>query len=173
MKLKFACLTATLALLLSCGTTTTTTSDNEAFAVPAAVSKSFTTQYPNATNVVWSAYDVATAPIVDWELTGWSPMDARDYMVTFTVDGQNYYGWYEDTGNWIGSAYVISDYNTLPEAITTTINTKFAGYSIDRVQREFWKDHIAYEIKLKKSDDDKVKLLLDANGNIIKQKDKD
>jgi hypothetical protein len=173
MKLKFACLTATLALLLSCGTTTTTTSDNEAFAVPAAVSTSFTTQYPNATNVVWSAYDVATAPIVDWELTGWSPMDARDYMVTFTVDGQSYYGWYEDTGNWIGSAYVISDYNTLPEAITTTINTKFAGYSIDRVQREFWKDHIAYEIKLKKNDDDKVKLLLDANGNIIKQKDKD
>src|SRR5215216_6313215 len=95
MKLKFMSLLAVLTLLLSCGTTTTTTtttSDNTAFAVPATVSTTFTTQYPNATNMVWSAYDINAAPLVDWDLVGWTPLDAGDYMVTYKMDGQNYYG---------------------------------------------------------------------------------
>ena len=175
MKIKLLSLFAAITFLLSCGTTTTTTttSDNAAFAVPATVNTSFTTQYPTATNVVWRAYDVNTAPMVDWELAGWNAMDAGDYVVTFTLDGDNYYGWYDDSGNWIGSAYVISDYSTLPAAINTTINNQFAGYTIQRVQREFWKDHMAYEIKLKKNDNDKVKLLVDTDGTVLKQNNKD
>jgi uncharacterized membrane protein YkoI len=110
--------------------------------------------------------------MVDWELAGWNAMDAGDYVVTFTMDGDNYYGWYDDSGNWIGSAYVISDYSTLPAAINTTINNQFAGYTIQRVQREFWKDHMAYEIKLKKNDNDKVKLLVDTDGTVLKQNNK-
>ena len=162
-------------LLLSCGTTTTTTtsSDNTAFSVPATINTSFTTQYPAATNVTWSAYDVATTPMVDWELAGWQTMDAGDYVVRFDMDGQTYYGWYDDAGTWIGTAHVVSDYKTLPAPVTTTINSQFAGYTIDGVQREFWKDKVAYEVKLKKNDDDKVKLLVDANGTVLKQKNKD
>jgi len=162
-------------LLLSCGTTTTTTttSDNAAFSVPATVNTSFTAQYPTATSVTWSAYDMNTAPMVDWELVGWQTMDAGDYVVRFDMDGQTYYGWYDDAGTWIGTAHVVSDFTTLPAPVTTTINNQFAGYKIDGVQREFWKDKIAYEVKLKKTDDDKVKLLVDPSGTILKQKNKD
>jgi hypothetical protein len=173
MKLKFMSLLAMLTLLLSCGTTTTTTtttSDNSAFAVPATISTTFTTQYPSATNVVWSAYNVSAAPMVDWDLVGWTPLDAGDYMVTYTMDGQNYYGWYDDAGSWVGSTYAITDYNTLPASINTMITNQYTGYTIEGVQREYWKDNTAYEIKLKKGDNDKVKLLVDANGNVLKQK---
>ena len=44
---------------------------------------------------------------------------------------------------------------------------------IENVQREMWSGKTAYEIKLKKTDDDKVKLLVDSNGMILKQKHKD
>ena len=175
MKLKLMSLLAVLILLLSCGTTTTTTttSNNAAFSVPATITTSFTTQYPTATNVTWTAYDMSAAPIVDWEFLGWQTMDANDYVVRFDMDGQNYYGWYDDSGNWIGTAYVINAYNTLPAAVANALNTKFPGYSFESAQREFWKDQMAYEVKLKKTDDDKVKVLMDANGNILKQKNKD
>ena len=34
-----------------------------------------------------------------------------------------------------------------------------------------WKDHLAYEIKLKNGDN-KIKLLVDENGNLLKEKNK-
>ena len=175
MKLQSLSLMAAICLLLSCGTTTTTTttSDNAAFAVPTTITTSFTTQYPTASNITWSAYDPSTTPIVDWEFVGWPAMDANDYVVRFEMDGQTHYGWYDDAGNWVGTAYVINAFNTLPSAVINTLNTKFPGYSFETAQREFWKDQMAYEVKLKKTDDDKVKVLIDANGTILKQKNKD
>lgn len=57
MKLKIMSLVTAMVLLLSCGTTTqTSTSSNAAYDVPATIQTSFTTQYPTATNVVWSGY---------------------------------------------------------------------------------------------------------------------
>ena len=175
MKLQLMSMVAAITLLLSCGTTTTTssTSSNAAMNVPAGIRASFEGQYPTATNVVWTSYDATVVPIVDWELAGWPVIDAGDYVVRFNMDNQDYYAWYDGGGDWIGTAYVVNDYKTLPDAVTNTINTQFSGYAIEGVQREFWKDKTAYEIKLKKNNDDKVKLLVDANGSILKQKNKD
>lgn len=172
MKLKIMSLVTAMVLLLSCGSSrNTSTSSYPAYDVPTGVQTSFTTQYPAATSVTWSAYDAAGVPI-DWELTGWPAMTTSDYVVRFNLDNNNYYGWYDANGNWIGSTYVITDYSTLPTAINTTLNNQYPGYTISSVQRESWKDHTGYEIKMN-SGDNKVKLLIDDNGNIIKQKTKD
>lgn len=172
MKPKFLSLVVAALFLFSCETTRTSTSTNAALTVPVLIETTFTNQYPSATNVVWNNYNINTVP-VDWELAGWPAMDPGDYVVQFDMDKERYYAWYDSDGNWIGSAYVISDFKTLPEAVHTTLNTQFSGYTIETVQREFWKDKMAYEIKLKGSGDTKIKLLVDGNGTILKQKTKD
>ena len=137
--------------------------------VPPAIQTTFTTQYPTSTNVLWSKYDTMTVVPIDWEMAGWTTMDADDYLVRFDMDNENYYAWYDSDGNWIGSAYVLKDHTQLPAAVNTVITNKYAGYSITGVNREFQKDKVAYEIEMKK-DNSKVKLLVDADGNIIKEK---
>jgi hypothetical protein len=163
-------------VIAACGTprdnTLSTTSSNPAYAAPAIIQTTFTTQYPAATNVTWAAYDVALVPI-DWEMTGWTVLDPADHAVTFDMDGQRYLAWYDSDGNWIGSTYALSDYSKLPSAVQSAINSKYSGYTIQKVHQEMWKDRMAYEVKLKKTDDDKVKLLIDDQGNIIKEKLKD
>jgi hypothetical protein len=161
-----------MAVLASCGpsyrVTDDTTTTTDTIVVPASVKTAFTTQYPNATTVVWTTYDVNAVPI-DWELTGWPAMDNGDYVVTYMMNTDKYYSWYDSDGNWIGTAYVINDYKSLPAPINTMLNDKYAGYSIVAVNKEMQKDRMAYEIQLK-SGDSKAKLLVDENGNIIKQK---
>ena len=147
------------------GTTTTTVS------VPNSIQTSFTTQYPGAANVAWSKYDAQIAAPIDWELAGWTTLDNDDYLVRFDLDNENYYAWYDSDGNWIGSAFVMKDYTQLPAPVNAVITNKYAGYNITSVNREFKKDRVAYEIELKK-EDSKVKLLVDADGNIIKEKTK-
>ena len=137
--------------------------------VPPAIQTTFTTQYPTSTNVLWSKYDTMTVVPIDWEMAGWTTMDADDYLVRFDMDNENYYAWYDSDGNWIGSAYVLKDHTQLPAAVNTVITNKYAGYSITGVNREFQRDKVAYEIEMKK-DNSKVKLLVDADGNIIKEK---
>jgi uncharacterized membrane protein YkoI len=58
-------------------------------------------------------------------------------------------------------------------AIRNMLKEKYPDYTIDKVDTEVWKDQIAYEIKLKKADDSKVKLLIAGNGMILKEKLKD
>ena len=50
------------------------------------------------------------------------------------------------------------------------LKTNYDSYSIESIQKETWKEQTAYELKLKGTDDTTVKLLVDTNGNIIKQK---
>ncbi len=169
MKLKILMLAAGMAMLASCGPSYRVTNGSTVTVdIPASIQTSFTTQYPTATDVIWSTYDATLLPI-DWELAGWSAMDQGDYVVRYSINNDKYYAWYDSDGNWIGTAYVVNDYKSLPSAITTMINDKFAGYTITSVNKEMQKDRMAYEIQLK-SGDSKAKLLVDENGNIIKQK---
>jgi uncharacterized membrane protein YkoI len=172
MKLKILSLVAAVAVLVSCGPSYRVTDGSTVTTlnVPAGIQTSFVTQYPNATAVVWTSYDEAMLPI-DWELTGWPAMDPGDYLVRFDMNNEKYYAWYDSNGDWVGTAYVINDYKTLPDAVTNTLNTQFNGYTITAVNKELQKDRMAYEIQLKNGDS-KVKLLVDSNGNIIKQKTK-
>jgi len=162
-------------LLASCGTSRTTTmsssTNNAAYGTPSAIGAGFSTQFPGATNIRWSAFDASTAP-VDWELNGWPTLTANDYMVTFDQFGNRYYAWYDANGNWIGSSQAVTNFGTLPGRISDMLRTQYNGYTIESVQRESWKgNNNAYEIKMRNFDN-KVKLLVDENGAILKMKEK-
>src|SRR5437667_11944979 len=109
MKLKILSLLAGVAFMVSCGPTYQVTTP-EGLNVPSGTIAAFTTQYPNATDVVWSTYDATTVPVVDWELAGWPALDDNDYVVRFNMDNGDYYAYYDDTGDWIGTAMVVTDY---------------------------------------------------------------
>ena len=150
--------------------TGTNTSTNAAIVVdvPADLQKSFITRYPNATKVEWSYYSEVPSPI-EWDLTDWQMLNNKDYVVRYYVNEEPYYSWYDAHGNWIGSTYSISNFTSLPAPINTTFAAKYPGYTISSVNTELWKDRTAYEVTLKNSDR-RVKVLIDANGNIIKEK---
>jgi hypothetical protein len=171
MKLKILTLAAGIVMLAACSTTTYKATDQSVvFTVPAETQTSFTRQYPMATNIVWSSFDQVAVPI-DWDLTEWPAMEANDYVVQFDLDNEKYYAWYDADGSWIGTAYVVNDYKSLPSPVTDVLNSQFSGYSVTSVNKEFRNDRIAYEVELK-NETSKVKLLVDGNGTIIKQKTK-
>lgn len=174
MKFKILSLVAAAGLFLaSCGTTYTSTSDNAAYnvTVPVGIRSDFAIAYPDATNIVWNRYDAATVPI-DWEMAGWTVLDANDYVVTFNMGNDAYYGWYDSDGHLVGTSYAITDYTRLPYTINSLLRDKYKDYSIESVQRENFKSQTAYEIKLVQGEN-RVKLLVDANGNVLKEKMKD
>ena len=151
--------------------TTVTTTSHAAFAVPTNIQTTFTTQYPTATDVTWTPYDATVVPI-DWDLTDWTVLSPKDYSVAYTMNGNKYYSWYDANGNWVGTSYMITDYNNgLPVAVNQAVASNFSGYTIDKAHLVTWKDHTAYDLKLKNGDN-KMKVLVDANGTILKQRDK-
>lgn len=170
MKLQIMSLVVAAGLIFSsCTTTQQSTSDNAAFAVPVGIQQNFSVQYPDATNVTWGRFDATTVPI-DWELSGWQALDADDYVVSFTMGNDTYYSWYDANGAWVGTTVGISDYTRVPSNILNMLKEKYPDYTIEDVDRETWKDQIAYEIKLKKADESKVKLLVSGSGVVLKEK---
>ena len=169
MKLKEIIAVAAIGLLASCDTPYEAT--DSTMVAPVSIRNSFDAQYPAAVNVVWTNYD-ATVPVpLEWDMSGWTVLDTDDYVVRFNMDGEDYYAWYDNDGTWIGTAYVLSDHNTMPTVVSNTINSQFPGYTITSVTREFETDRATYEVELK-NESTKVKVLLDSNGNILKQKSK-
>ena len=157
--------------VVSCGTTNNTSvSENAAFGAPDRIHAVFTNQYPRANYISWNRYNSNTPTILDWEFAGWSAIDETDYTVRFTLDTFNYHAWYDDNGDWIGSAYFIRTSKALPDAVKNTLKAQFGAYNFDTAVREFREDDETFEIKLKNGDANKVKLLVDNNGNILKQK---
>ena len=169
MKFKNFFAVAAITILAACGSPYRAT--DTAVVVPVDMQASFSSQYPGATNVVCSPYDANVVLPIDWELTGWSPLDNNDYVVRFNYQNDDYYAWYDKDGTWIGTAYVMKDYTNMPSAINTTLTSQFPGYNITSVNREFQKDKVAYEILLSNGTS-KAKVLIDGNGNIIKSKTK-
>jgi hypothetical protein len=170
MKLKTFFAAASAAFVIACSSPYQAT-DTGVIIAPASTQEVFMSQYPGSSNVVWSYYDPNTVIVNDWELLGWRALDANDYVVRFDMDGENYHAWYDADGTWIGTAYVIKDHSTLPNLIHSTIQTNYPGYTISSVNREIEKNRMAYEVTLK-SADNKVVLLVDNDGNVIKSKTK-
>jgi len=173
MKLKILSLVAAAGLFLaSCGTTYKSTSDNAAYnvTVPSNIRSSFVVAYPDATNVVWNAYDMNNVPI-DWDLSGWNTLSNNAYAVTFNMGSDQYYAWYDANGNLIGTATAVSDYTKVPYVVTNMIHDKYSGYNIDWIGREIVGSKANYEVRLSQGDN-KVKLLVDSNGNVLKEKTK-
>src|SRR5678809_1603326 len=143
MKLKILILIAGVVAMASCGpsyrVTDGSTVSKDTIGVPTEIKSAFSTQYPTATNVVWSAYDASAAPLVDWDLNGWTALGEGAYIATFNMNNDTYYSWYGRDNEWIGTAYAITDYKGLPPAINSLLNDKLAGYTISSVNREMKK----------------------------------
>lgn len=139
---------------------------------PTNIVTSFRTKYPSATNITWSPYDKVTPPI-DWEMSGWSALKPGAYVAEFDLDGQHYYAWYDASGTWIGSSSLLANHGDLPKAVRDVLVSKYNGYTIDKVEREYDDKRMVYELRLKKTDDDKVKLHVSEQGVVLKEKKKD
>lgn len=137
--------------------------------MPEGTQTAFTKQYPAATNVEWTSYDSLAAVPIDLRMAGWKKMNSEDHLVKFDMKDENYYAWYDSDGKWVGSAYTMKDPTKLPAAVNAAVKnavkTKYAGYSVSNVNREFQKGKSAYEIELKK-DESKVRMLVNADGKI-------
>jgi len=171
MKLSHLILAAGLITIgAGCGSSSNMSSgySSTAVVVPATTQSEFMLRYPTATSIEWARYNDVAVPI-EWELTDWVVLDDNDYVVRYTMDNNNYYSWYDSDGQWVGSTYAITDYTRLPAPVNTMITSKYNGYTITSVNHEYWKDRMAYEVELKNSTS-KTKLLVDANGNILKEK---
>ena len=167
MKLKTFLAVAVIALFTACSSTYRAT-DTGVVVSPNAT-RAFELQYPNAANVVWTSYDPDVVILNDWDITGWAVLDGDEYVVQFDMDNERHYAWYDSNGEWVGSAIVVNDYNTLPNMVRDAIRTKYPGYSISSVNKEFHKDRIAYEVVLRDGDTKQV-ALIDLNGVVLKSK---
>lgn len=148
-------------------TTTTTSEGRTTVVVPEKTKTSFETKYPNATNTVWTKYEPVEK--IEWTWYEWPAMDTNDYVVTYQWDGSNYWTWYDEQGEWIGTVTNITDFSSLPAAVTKTLNSQFDGFTITEVDKENDKNRTAYEIDLEKGTD-KMKVLIDEMGTVMKKK---
>ncbi len=137
--------------------------------VPEPINATFTKKYPNVTNVTWNRYEPVDN--IDWEWSGWPRMDTSDYVVRFNMDGNDYWEWYDQDNNWIGTVSSYTDFAGLPAAVNKTIQADFAGYTIVSVDKENDKNRTAYEVEMAKGED-KIKALIAENGTVIKKKGK-
>lgn len=150
----------------STATVTTSTTDNAKVEAPAAAKTSFESKYQGATNVRWQ-YHRPDLYKFEWDWSGWPALDESDYAVNYNWNGADYWAWYDQDGNWIGTVTNVSDHSSLPAAVNKTVQAQFAGKTIESIDMENDKDKTAYEIKF----NDGSKALIDANGNIMKKKD--
>lgn len=148
-------------------TTVSTTTSTTSIDVPEPTRTAFQTKYPNATNVTWRKYEPNDA--IEWDWTGWPTMDTGDYVVSYNWDGTEYWTWYDDKNNWVGTVSPVTDHASLPAAVNKTVQTEFAGYTITNVDKENDKNRTAYEIEMSKGDD-RMKALIAENGKVIKKK---
>jgi hypothetical protein len=139
--------------------------------VPVATRTTFETKYPGASNVTWSYYDEPYTA-VDWEWTTWPSLDQKDYLVRYNWEGTDYYSFYDQDGNWVGSTAPITNFEGLPGAVNSTIRKEFPGYTVISVDKEHDKNREAYEIELEKGND-KAKALIAADGKLLKKKGPD
>jgi hypothetical protein len=159
----------------SASNTTTTTTDNSSTAnsgatnvdvVPAAKTN-FESKYPTATNASWGYYEPYSD--IDWTWTGWPALDNKDYTVRYNMDGSDYYSWYDQNGDWIGTSTVVTNYSSLPAPVNNAIKREFKDYTITSVNKENDKNREAYEVKLEKGSD-KMTALITSDGTVFKKK---
>lgn len=191
-KLFFACFAAS-AILMSCGESagdkdtsrnedTTASMNNETAyndpsvmagmreaEAPDPVKKSFTEKYPKANSVSYLQYS-NSPDMIDWELSGWPAWDTSYYVVRYNDNGYDNWVFYTPSGEWISTVSTVNN-ASLPAAVNATINREFPGYTIEEISKENDKDRSAFEIKMEKGED-KMKALIDMNGNIMKKKGK-
>jgi hypothetical protein len=178
--------TAVIAVLASCGNagssennpdstgssssseTKTTTKKVE---VPEATRTSFEAKYPQAADVIWNYHEPVIVTPIAWEWTDWPVIDTNDYVANFKISEDDYWVWYDASGDWIATVAEVNDFSSLPAAVNNTIKTQFPGYTIKSVDKENDKNRTAYEIQMENGED-KMKALIAENGQVLKMKGK-
>ncbi len=165
--------TTTVPVMMNDTSTVSTNVDNSnsnasvSVVVPEKIQASFKTKYPDVKDVKWSRYEPTSS--FDWEWAGWPRLDTGDYMGRFNYNNSDYWVWYDNENNWVGSISPMTDFKGLPESVNKVISTSYAGYTIESVDKENDKNRTAYEIDLSKGED-KMKLLIDEKGKVLKKK---
>lgn len=152
----------------SAPTNNNTTTPAMAVNVPPKAKESFQTKYPNAANATWKNYDPNYEYPFDWEWTGWPRVDTSYYTATYNADGGDYWVFYTPEGEWMSTVEPIKS-DKVPDAVNKVLNAKYKAYTVESVSKENDKNREAYEIKMKNGED-KMKVLIDKNGNIMKSK---
>lgn len=132
------------------------------------VQTKFIEKYPTASNVQWMRYEDVPVTDKDWALSDWAPYDTMNYAARYTIDSTSYWSWYTPQGDWISTESTIHS-SEVPAAVNKTLQSQFADYAITFVNKENYKNRTAYKIKMENGDD-KMKVVIDENGKIMKQK---
>jgi hypothetical protein len=177
---------AVAAVLASCGnassnedktdpanstSTTETKTTTTKVEVPEATRTSFEAKYPQAADVTWNYHEPVVEVPVAWEWTEWPVIDTNDYVAYFKVNNDDYWVWYDNSGDWIGTVSEVSDNSSLPAAVNNTIKREFPGFTIKSIDKENDKNRTAYEIQMENGED-KMKALIAENGQVMKKKGK-
>jgi hypothetical protein len=136
--------------------------------VPVATRTSFEAKYPQASDVNWVYHYDADYPI-DWELAGWPTVDTTYFVATWNQNNDDYWVWYDEDGQWLGTVSEVNDHASLPSAVNKTLQSDFASYKIVSIDKENDKNRTAYEIDLENGAD-KLKVLIAENGKVMKKK---
>ncbi|MGG9971982.1 PepSY-like domain-containing protein [Ferruginibacter sp. SUN002] len=132
------------------------------------VQTKFIERYPAASDVQWVRYQDVPVTDADWNLMDWASLDTTDYAAKYVIDKKDYWSWYTPQGEWISTVSTIES-TEVPAAVNKTLQSQFPGYTITFVNKENYKNKTAYKVKLEKGDD-KMKVVMDENGSIMKQK---
>ena len=149
----------------------TSTTTKKTVEVPEATRTSFEAKYPQASDITWNYHEPVIAAPIEWDWTDWPVIDSNDYVANFKVNDDDYWVWYNDSGDWIGTVSEVNDYSALPAPVSNVIKSQYPQFKITSVDKENDKNHTAYEIKMENGED-KVKMLIAENGQVIKKKGK-
>ena len=135
--------------------------------VPDQVRASFQAKNPQASNVVWYKYQDMKD---DYTETYPGLYDQSDYYVTYHANNIDYVTWYTPTGEWVMTTNTISN-DKLPAPALKALQDAYNGYTVAKVDEDRYKDGTRYDVKLTKGDE-KLKVHVTADGQILKVKDK-
>ncbi len=140
-----------IAALLLFATAAVSAQDLKTDEVPANLQSKFNTAYTNVTDV-------------EWEKKG------DHYKVEFEINKMDHDVWYDAEGNVIKSEIEISA-SELPSAISSAVKAKYADYKIDSVEVSEEGGKKTYEVEIEKGWTKERKLILDASGKILHDKE--
>ncbi len=135
--------------------------------VPENVRVTFQTKYPQASNVVWYTYQDMKDEYTD---TYPGYYDPSDYYVTYHSNDIDYVTWYSPTGEWVMTINTISN-DKLPAPALKALQASYNGFTVEKVDEDRYNGGIRYDVKLRKGDE-KLKVHVTADGQILKAKDK-
>ncbi len=139
-----------LAMIALLGTVAVSAQDMNPADVPSDLKNAFEQAYPNATDVEWE-------------------MEGDSYKVEFEIDNEDQEIWYAADGKTNKLEKDLKK-DELPEAIASAISSNYADYKIDSVEMTEQNGTATYEVELEKGWDDEIKVIFDADGKVLSER---